>query len=123
MAAEHIQPLKDFIFKELLAGEFFPEETPKSLDGLIFNAPTTLRLSHFGYNVLRNIYDHEVFPLEEKLTGRELLTLKNHVTWPYFLPANHTNLYLFTIKQSFVLKLNGGNVKKWLKNLHKKNSK
>ena len=122
MAAEHIQPLKDFIFNEL-NDDVFPEETHKSLDGLMFNAPTTLRLTHFGYNILRNIYDHEKFPLEEKLTGRELLTLKNHVTWPYYLPANHGHLHLFTIKQTFILKLNGGDVKKWLENLYQKNSK
>lgn len=122
MASEHIQPLKDFIFNDL-SDEIFPKETHKSLDGLMFNAPTTLRLTHFGYNIMRNIYDHKSFPLEDKLTGRELLTLKNHVTWPYYLPANHGHLHLFTIKQVFVLKLNGGDVKKWLKNLYEKNSK
>ncbi len=122
MAEEHIQPLKDFIFNDL-DDDLFPEETHKSLDGLMFNAPTTLRLTHFGYSILRNIYDHEKFPLEEKLTGRELLTLKNHVTWPYYLPGSHANLFLFTIKQSFVLKLNGGDVKKWLEHLYQKNSK
>ena len=122
MVAEHIQPLKDFIFDDLNI-EIFPEETHKSLDGLMFNAPTTLRLTHFGYNIMRNVYDHEKFPLEEKLTGRELLTLKNHVTWPYYLPGSHANLFLFTIKQAFILKLNGGAVKKWLDNLYQKNSK
>lgn len=122
MAAEHIQPLKEFIFAELKQGDF-KDETDKSLDGLIFNAPTTLRLSRLGFYALNKVYDHEAFPLDDSLTGRELLTLKNHVTWPYYLPANHSNLYLFTIKQAFVLKLNGGDVKKWLENLYNKNTK
>ena len=122
MAAEHIKPLKEFIFDELIQGDF-EGETHDSLDGLIFMAPTTLRLRPFGFQALKKVYTHERFDLSEKLTGRELLTLKNHVTWPYYLPTNHGHLDLFTIKQAFILRLNGGDVKKWLKNLHKKNSK
>lgn len=123
MAAEHIQPLKEFIIDGLISDGIFPDETFKSLDGLMFNAPTTLRLTYFGYKVLKNVYDNESFELEKKLTGRELLTLKNYVTWPYYLPSNHGKLHLFTIKQAFVLRLNGGDVKKWLKHLYDKNSK
>ena len=121
MATEHIKPLKEFIFAELKQGDL-EGETDKSLDGLIFNAPTTLRLNQFGFHLLNQVYTHEAFQLERSLTGRELLTLKNYVTWPYYLPGNHSNLYLFTIKQAFVLKLNGGDVKKWLENLYNKNS-
>ena len=58
-----------------------------------------------------------------KLNGRELLTLKNYVGWPYFLPQDHSYIILFTIKASFLLKLQGGHVKKWLAQIHAKNSK
>lgn len=119
---EHVKQLKAFIFDELKANEF-GAETDEALDGLFFQAPTTLRLRLFGFGVLKQTYEYQSFPLEEKLTGRELLTLKYHVSWPYYLPADHSTLHLFAIKQSFVLKLNGGNVKKWLADLHKKNSK
>ena len=121
MAAEHIKPLKEFIFDELIQGDL-TGETHDSLDGFIFMAPTTLRLRVAGFQTLKKIYTHESFELAEKLTGRELLTLKNCVTWPYYLPTNHGQLHLFTIKQAFVLRLNGGDVKKWLENLYNKNS-
>lgn len=122
MAAEHIKPLKEFIFEELKRGSF-GAETDKSLDGFIFLSPTTLRLRFSGFKALKEIYTHETFELEKRITGAELLTLKNYVTWPYYLPTNHSELHLFTIKQSFVLRLNGGDVKKWLKHLKNKNSK
>lgn len=114
------ESLKEFIFGELRAGGILNSD--EEFDHQIFQSPSSLRLRFPGYCALRNVYDHEEFPLEEKLTGRELMTLKNFVRWPYFLPTNHHTLYLFTIKQSFLLKLQGGDVKRWLAELYRKNS-
>ena len=112
--------LKVFIFDELRdAGIEGPNE---ELDNKFFQSFSSLRLRYPGFVALRGIYDHEEFPLDEKLTGRELITLKNHVQWPYFLPSNHHALYLFTIKQSFLLKLQGGDVKRWLAEIYQKNT-
>ena len=120
---EHIKDLKDFIFAQLLAEGILKSDFKREkLDLLVFQSIHSLRLRLLGYTMLKNIYDHERFELKEKLTGRELMTLKKHVAWPYYLPVNHSHIVLFTIKESFLLKLQGGDVKKWLAQVHDKNS-
>lgn len=120
MLDEHGMALKEFIINELReAGHVGTDE---ELDFAMFQSVSSLRLRWAGYRACRDIYDHEEFPLEEKLTGRELMTLKNHVAWPYFLPSNQSTLYLFTMKQSFLLKLQGGDVKRWLAEIYEKKS-
>ena len=121
MSNDHVKELKDFIFAEIIEQGNLSEG--HHLDALIFQSPTSLRLRNSGYHILKNLYDNEKFELESKLNGRELLTLKNDVGWPYFLPQNHSYIILFTIKASFLLKLQGGHVKKWLAQIHAKNSK
>lgn len=117
MTEEHVEALREFIFSEL---EKEGHEITDKLKKQIFQSPNTLRLRVFGFHLLKKYYTHKTFELEERLTGRELLTLRDKVRWPYFLPVNHGYLDLFTIKQSFILKLSGGDVKKWLKNLENK---
>jgi len=121
MLDEHGKSLKKFIIDELRgAGHVGTDE---ELDYAMFQSTSSLRLRWSGYRALRELYDHEEFSLEEKLTGRELMTLKYHVGWPYFVPSNQSALYLFTMKQSFLLKLQGGDVKRWLAEIYEKNSK
>lgn len=123
MIDDRITALKEFIFSEVRENKDVPKEVDdEELDGLYFHAPSNLRLRWPGYIVLGSLFDNEKFPLEDKLTGRELLTLKNHVPWPYYLPVNHQYVTLFTIKQSFLLKLQGGDVKRWLAQIYEKNS-
>lgn len=123
MIDDRITALKEFIFSEIRESKAVPEEvSDKELDGFYFHATSNLRLRFAGYIILGSLFDHEKFPLEDKLTGRELLTLKNHVQWPYYLPVNHLYVSLFTIKQSFLLKLQGGDVKRWLAQIYEKNS-
>jgi len=123
MSNDHIKELKEFIFKQLHDAELIIAVDYSKLDPVIFQSPISLRLRKAGYLILSKLYDHEKFPLESKLNGRELLTLKNHVGWPYYLPVDHSYIVLFTIKESFLLKLQGGNVKKWLQQIYNKNSK
>lgn len=119
-----IRELKDFIFKQLSeAGIILSDINYDKIDPVLFQSPVSLRLRKTGYMILKNIYDNEKFTLKEKLTGRELMTLKRHVGWPYYLPVDHSYIVLFTIKESFLLKLQGGDVKKWLAQVYKKNSK
>ena len=123
MSNDHIKELKEFIFKQLHDAELIIAVDYSKLDPVIFQSPVSLRLRKTGYLILSKLYDHEKFPLESKLNGRELLTLKKHVGWPYYLPIDHSYIVLFTIKESFLLKLQGGNVKKWLQQIYNKNSK
>lgn len=120
MTDDHVKSLKKFIFNELRENDYEGEYA--ELDKQLFQSPSTLRVRAKGFYVIRAFYSHEEFPLEIKLTGRELMTLKNHVQWPYYLPANHRTLYLFSIKQAFLLKLQGGDVKRWLAEIYQKNS-
>lgn len=120
MLDSHGKILKEFIINEL--HEAGHDDTDEELDNTMFQSVSSLRLRWAGYRALRDLYDHEEFPLVEKLTGRELMTLKNYVRWPYFLPSNQSSLYLFTIKQSFLLKLQGGDVKRWLAEIYQKKS-
>ena len=122
MTEDRVLALKEHIFAELQKDDAWAEETLKSFGDLAYQSPLSLRLRHFGFQVLKHYYDHQTFELEERLTGKELLTLRDSVGYPYFLPVNHSHISLFTVKQSFVLKLNGGDVKKWLKNLGNKDS-
>lgn len=119
MSDEHVKNIKKFIIEDLQKDDFFLNETYESVDGFIFISPSTLRLRYFGYKLLKDIYKNETFDLSERLTGKELMTLKNCVGWPYYLPTHNTTITLFTMKHSFILKLNGGDVKKWLSNLSK----
>ena len=119
MSEDRVLELQEFIFKEVQE-HGWENETFDSFVNLTFQSPKSLRLRLFGYGILKDVYKNEEFPLEERLTGRELLTLRDCVGYPYYLPANHSRIILFTVKQSFVLKLNGGDVKKWLKNLANK---
>jgi hypothetical protein len=119
MSDDHTQELKAFIFDQLRAQGF--DSTNKDLDYLLFQTPVSLRLRKEGFLILRKLYDVEDFPLDKPLTGRELMTLKWHVRWPYFLPQNHSHLAIFsTVKDTFVLKLRGGDVKKWLAGVYQK---
>jgi hypothetical protein len=115
-----IEEIKTIIFNELRE-----EDQSKSsfsyeeLDKLIFRNRLTMRLKKEGYAALQKIFWSEKFDVSGKpLTGRELLTLKNHVPLPYFLTNRY--LYLFSTKQSFILSLHGGNVKQWLAKIYRK---
>ncbi len=119
MSEDRVQDLREFIFSELEEEGY---EITDKFKKQIFQSPNTIRLRVFGFHLLKKFYSYKTFDLEERLTGREILTLRDKVGWPYFLPVNHANIDLFTIKQSFVLELNGGDVKKWLKNLENKSS-
>ena len=116
---ERILALKDHIIHEL---ESEGVDSSGDFSKMLWQSPLSLRLRFFGFNILKPHYKYVDFPLEERLTGGELMTLKYKVVWPYYLPTNHKHLSLFTIKQSFVLKLNGGDVKLWLANLKNKSS-
>ena len=120
MTENRVDALREFIFNDLKEQESWKDETLESFGKIAFQTPNTLRLRFFGFNILKDLYEWADFQLDQRLTGRELLTLRDCVGWPYYLPANHSHIALFTIKQSFVLKLNGGDVKKWLKNLENK---
>lgn len=120
---EHIKELKDFIFKQLEEeGKILSEVDRDKLDLALFKSHKSLRLTKVGYMMLKTVYANEKFALNKRLSGRELMTLKNDVGWPYFLPVDHSYIVLFTIKESFLLKLQGGDVKKWLENIYRKNS-
>ena len=120
MNEEHITALKEHIIKDLEAEGV---DVSGDFSKMLWQSPRSLRLRLFGFNVLKKYYKFVDFPLEDiRLTGRELMTLKYKVAYPYYLPTNHSHLSLFTIKQSFVLKLNGGDVKKWLADLDNKSS-
>lgn len=120
MIKHHICDLKEFIFNELHENGY--EGDYSELDKHLFQSPSTLRLRLKGFYAIRIFYSYEKFSLKTKLTGRELMTLKNHVQWPYYLPINYSTLYLFAIKQAFLLKLQGGDVKRWLSEIYQKNS-
>lgn len=120
MTNDYVKTLKEFIFNELRENDY--EGKYSELDKQLFQSPSTLRVRIPGFYAIRALYNYEEFPLEMKLTGRELMTLKNYVRWPYYLPTNHSILYLFTIKQAFLLKLQGGDVKRWLAEIYQKNS-
>lgn len=119
MNEEHINALKKHIIDELTAEGV---DTSGDFSKMLWQSPKSLRLRFFGFNMLKRYFKYVDFPLEERLTGKELMTLKYDVSYPYFLPTNHSHISLFTMKQSFVLKLNGGNVKKWLADLENKSS-
>ena len=119
MNEEHITALKEHIIKELEAEGV---DVSGDFSKMLWQSPRSLRLRYFGFNMLKRYYKYVDFPLEERLTGKELMTLKYDVSYPYYLPSNHSHLSLFTMKQSFVLKLNGGDVKKWLSDLGNKSS-
>ena len=119
MSEERIEALKKHIIDELQQEGV---DTSGDFSKMLWQSPRSLRLRFFGYNILKRYYKYVDFPLEERLTGRELMTLKYDVQYPYYLPSNHSHLSLFTLKQSFVLKLNGGDVKKWLSDLKNKSS-
>lgn len=115
--------LKEFIFNEM-RGQF-PELAHidnHELDLKIFQAPSTIRLRPFGLVMLKQMYDCYEFELGERLSGRELLALKNHVGTPYFLPTNQKRIFIFSSKSAFVLNLKGGDVKNWLRGIINKNS-
>ena len=117
MTEDRIKALKEFIFNDLIEAGNTLE--PNDIH-LIFQSPASLRLRPLGKSLLSGVYESHDFELEERLTGRELMTLRDKVGYPYFLPANHSHILLFTTKQSFVLKLNGGDVKGWLEKLGNK---
>lgn len=118
---DRIPELKEFIFNRLRSEGF--DSTNKELDYLLFQTPLSLRLRKEGFLILRKLYDVEDFPLDKPLTGRELLTLKNYVCWPYFLPRDQSHLAIFsTVKDTFLIRLGGGDVKKWLASVYQKNT-
>lgn len=114
--------LKEFIFQEIR--EQFPELATinnHDLDLKIFQAPTTIRLRPFGLVMLKQMYDCHEFELNDRLSGRELLALKNHVGMPYFLPTNQKRIFIFSSKSAFLLRLKGGDIKAWLQGIIQRN--
>lgn len=113
--------IKIFIFDEIRAN--FPEYAEydnHDLDLKIFNAPSTVRLRPIGFTILRELYDCYDFELDSPLNGKELLALKNYVGLPYFLPVNQKRIHIFSSRNAFLLKLGGGDVKRWLQSLIEK---
>ncbi len=118
-----LSPSKLAIFADLRKeNEAYCQLTDKELDHLIFRNSQTLRLKKEGYDLLSKVYWSEKFDVgTTKLTGRELLTLKNAVPLPFFLTAKY--LYLFSSKQAFILSLLKGDIRKWLAKLHENSRK
>jgi len=97
--------------------EEYPEYaslTDRELDLKIFQAPSTIRLKPLGFTILSDMFETYEYELEERLTGKELLALKNYVGTPYYLQTNGKKLFLFSSRNAFRLNLGGGDVKKWL---------
>jgi hypothetical protein len=82
------------------------------LQQMLFMNTNTIRLHIRGFNFMKKYFECYDFAIDNRLSGADLLTLKRQVQFPYFLSAKR--LYVFSSKDAFVLKLNGGNVKKWL---------
>lgn len=104
--------IKQQLFDYLIDCGEFEEHEREELDSRLFKNRSTVRLSRSGYQCLKKHFQHSSFGISSPLTGKELLTLKYEVQYPYFLTA--TRLYLFSSKDVFIIKLNGGDVKKWL---------
>lgn len=83
-----------------------------ALQKMLFMNKNTIRLHVRGFNFMKKHFECYDFAIDTKLSGADLLILKRQVQFPYFLSAKR--LYVFSSKDAFVLKLNGGNVKKWL---------
>lgn len=88
------------------------EADDQTLDKMLFKNRFTIRLHRRGYQFMQKHFENFSFDIQSKLSGSNLLTLKKHIQFPYFL--SDKKLYIFSSKDAFVLKLNGGNVKKWL---------
>jgi|SRR6056297_818061 len=112
------QQILDEIRKE--HPEFEPL-TDRELDLKIFQAPSTIRLRPFGFTILREMFEVYEFELKERLTGKELLALKNYVGTPYFLQTNGKKIFIFSSKSAFRLGLGGGDVKRWLNSMISRN--
>ena len=84
----------------------------QTLDKMLFKNRLTIRLHLRGFNFMQKHFETFSFDLQTRLSGSDLLTLKQQIQFPYFL--SDKKLYIFSSKDAFVLKLNGGNVKKWL---------
>lgn len=88
------------------------EASDEEVHNIIFRNSNSIRLKKSGWNILRRNFECEQFELSKKLTGKELIVLQNKLEWPYFLSAK--NIYLFSTKDIFTLRLMGGDVSKWL---------
>ena len=89
----------------------FEALTDAQLHRRCFRATTSVRLSYEGFCVLRRHFEHHRFDIERRLTGRELIQLRQQATWPFFLSDRY--VYLFCSRDVFVARLKGS-IHQWL---------
>lgn len=52
-----------------------------------------LRLTHYGDQILRQIFDHWQYPHQTRITNGVLLELDKTMIWPYYVARNHMVFY------------------------------
>jgi len=90
----------------------YESSTDAEIEKVVFRNTKTIRLRKSGWDILRKHFTSEKFELSRRLTGKELLILQKKMQYPYFLSAK--NLYLFSTRDIFKIRLMGGDVSKWL---------
>lgn len=110
-----VQNIKEQIFTHIRQVDSHnAESSDEELNKFIFRNRRSLRLRLSGYNYLKKFFVCEEVKIDQPFTMKNIIALKNKVTYPFFL--SKTALYLFNSRDIFFLRLNGGNISNWLEN-------
>lgn len=115
---DRVKYIKEQLFAEIRRCDTSLEDaTYQELDLAFFRNKKTIRLTPIGHHLLRKHFHSETFDLPTRLSGRDLIALKDKVGLPYYL--GRTTITLFSSKEIFKVKLIG-DVKEWLARYHEK---
>ncbi|PWU00479.1 MAG: hypothetical protein C5B52_08790 [Bacteroidetes bacterium] len=101
-----MDPLKLAIIEEVKnCKKKFADSTIESLYADFFLHESSLRLSYYGYNNIRDVFTPYPFSIDFVLKPRHLLGLAKAIKYPYFLST--TKLVLFSDSDALMIKLYG----------------
>lgn len=107
--------IKNAIFNDLIGNRL--RDFTLDIDDLnqvLFTSSGSWRLTIQGDRIMQDMYENNLFKLDQPLNGRQLITLKQHMERPYFL--DRRSLRVYHTRDAFKIKLKGS-VADWLDSL------
>lgn len=80
----------------------------------LFGFYSGLRLTEFGNSIMKSVFDHYIFQLEQPLTIKEKVTINNNLTTCFYLGKN--NIVIYDQQESFNINIIG-DIKLWIKSM------
>lgn len=108
---------KSLVIDDIIAKLGDDAPSRQMLKNHLFMCDTTLRLSYWGYKILKKHYKSYKFETDKSMTCGAFHAIESQITAPYYI--SEKNIYLFGKKDAFISLLHGNDIKLMLEKASK----